>query len=86
MTYRGGSANPQLVAKSARFYEIARENRLPVIILNESAGADLPRQADIFVPGGGQFRDLTASVARPGSRPSPSASDPPRLAAPTSRA
>src|SRR5690606_13790280 len=42
-----------------RFYEIVRRNRLPVLILNESAGADLPRQADIFVPGGGQFRTLT---------------------------
>ncbi|MEZ5228840.1 MAG: carboxyl transferase domain-containing protein [Acidimicrobiales bacterium] len=59
MTYRGGSANPNSWLKSARFYEIARENRLPVIVLNESAGADLPRQADIFVRGGEQFRDLT---------------------------
>ncbi len=59
MTYRGGSANPNSWIKSARFYEIARENRLPVIVLNESAGADLPRQADIFVRGGEQFRDLT---------------------------
>ncbi len=59
MTYRGGSANPNSWTKSARFYEIARENRLPVIVLNESAGADLPRQADIFVRGGEQFRDLT---------------------------
>lgn len=59
MTYRGGSANPTTVAKAARLYEIARENRLPVIMLNESAGADLPRQADIFVHGGEQFRNLT---------------------------
>ena len=27
--------------------------------LNESAGADLPRQADIFVPGGASFKNLT---------------------------
>ncbi len=59
MTYRGGSANPNSFAKSSRFYEIARENRLPVIVLNESAGAELPRQADIFVHGGEQFRDIT---------------------------
>lgn len=59
MTYRGGSANPSTWTKSSRFYEIATENRLPVIVLNESAGADLPRQADIFVRGGEQFRDLT---------------------------
>ena len=59
ITYRGGSVNPTTLAKSARFYEIVRQNRLPVISLNESAGADLPRQADIFVPGGAQFKTLT---------------------------
>ena len=59
MTYRGGSANPTSVAKTARFHEIVRQNRLPVVNLNESAGADLPRQADIFVPGGEGFRNLT---------------------------
>jgi len=59
ITYRGGSVNPVTLTKSARFYEIARRNRLPVVVLNESAGADLPRQADIFVPGGAQFKNLT---------------------------
>jgi acetyl-CoA carboxylase carboxyltransferase component len=59
MTYRGGAANPTTLAKTLRLYEIIRENRLPTIILNEAAGADLPRQADIFVPGGAQFRHLT---------------------------
>ena len=44
--------------------EIARRNRLPLINLTESAGADLPRQADIFVPGGATFRDLTQLSAR----------------------
>jgi acyl-CoA carboxylase subunit beta len=39
--------------------EIARENRLPVITLTESAGADLPKQAEIFVPGGATFKHLT---------------------------
>ena len=59
MTYRGGSANPTTWTKVARFHEIVRENRLPMIVLNESAGADLPRQADIFVRGGEQFRNIT---------------------------
>ncbi len=59
MTYRGGSANPTTVAKGARMAEIARANRLPLITLNESAGAELPRQADIFVPGGASFKNLT---------------------------
>jgi acyl-CoA carboxylase subunit beta len=59
MTYRGGSANPVTVKKQFRIFDVARENRLPLIALNESAGADLPTQADIFVPGGAQFRNLT---------------------------
>jgi acetyl-CoA carboxylase carboxyltransferase component len=59
MTYRGGSANPSTVAKSARASEIIQANRLPQIILNEAAGADLPRQAEIFVPGGAGFKNLT---------------------------
>jgi acyl-CoA carboxylase subunit beta len=59
MTYRGGSANPTTVAKNLRIDEISRANRLPVITLNESAGAELPRQADIFVPGGAGFKNLT---------------------------
>ncbi|MFV0316859.1 MAG: acyl-CoA carboxylase subunit beta [Microthrixaceae bacterium] len=59
MTVRGGSANPHTVAKGMRAFDIARANRLPMISLSESAGADLPRQADIFVPGGAQFRHLT---------------------------
>ncbi len=59
MTYRGGSANPTSWRKGHRFYEIVRENRLPLVVLNESAGADLPRQADLFIQGGQSFRDLT---------------------------
>jgi acetyl-CoA carboxylase carboxyltransferase component len=59
MTYRGGSMNPMSVTKGQRFHEIVRENRLPIIVLNESAGADLPRQVDIFVRGGESFRNLT---------------------------
>ncbi len=59
MTYRGGSANPTTFRKTSRLQEIARENRLPIIVLNESAGAELPRQADLFVDGGQQFRNLT---------------------------
>jgi acetyl-CoA carboxylase carboxyltransferase component len=58
-TVRGGSANPYSLRKSLRAGEIARANRLPVINLVESGGADLPTQAEIFVPGGRTFRDLT---------------------------
>ena len=58
-TVRGGSVNPYSLRKSLRAREIARANRLPVINLVESGGADLPTQLDLFVPGGRTFRDLT---------------------------
>lgn len=58
-TVRGGSMNPHTLRKTLRAYEIARENRLPVVNLVESGGADLPTQSDFFVPAGQIFRDLT---------------------------
>ena len=59
MTVRGGSANPSTVRKNERAQEIALANRLPLVNLTESAGADLPRQSEIFVPGGAGFKNLT---------------------------
>src|SRR5580704_13365875 len=58
-TVRGGTSNPWTIRKVFRANDIARENRLPVISLVESGGADLPSQKDIFIPGGRLFRDLT---------------------------
>jgi acetyl-CoA carboxylase carboxyltransferase component len=58
-TVRGGAVNPYSLKKTQRAGEIARVNRLPLINLVESGGADLPAQAEIFIPGGGVFRDLT---------------------------
>ncbi|MGY1808688.1 acyl-CoA carboxylase subunit beta [Blastococcus sp. SYSU D00669] len=58
-TVRGGAMNPWSLKKSLRALEIARRNRLPVVNLVESGGADLPTQAEIFVPGGKVFHDLT---------------------------
>jgi len=58
-TVRGGASNPWTLRKIFRANEIARTNRLPVISLIESGGADLPTQSEIFIPGGGMFRDLT---------------------------
>jgi acetyl-CoA carboxylase carboxyltransferase component len=62
-TVRGGSVNPYSLRKSLRAGEIAKTNRLPVINLVESGGADLPTQLDLFVPGGRSFRDLTEMSA-----------------------
>jgi acyl-CoA carboxylase subunit beta len=63
MTIRGGSSNPATVKKTLRGMEIAKQNRLPYISLTESAGADLPRQSEIFVPGGASFKHLTQMSA-----------------------
>jgi acyl-CoA carboxylase subunit beta len=58
-TVRGGTSSPTTVAKGLRAQEVAAVNRLPLINLTESGGADLPRQAEIFVPGGATFKGLT---------------------------
>ncbi|HEX2786214.1 MAG TPA: carboxyl transferase domain-containing protein [Ilumatobacteraceae bacterium] len=58
-TVRGGAFNPITMRKSLRAYEIARQNRLPVVNLVESGGADLPTQSEIFIPGGQSFHDIT---------------------------
>ncbi len=58
-TVRGGTTNPYSLRKTFRAYEAARRNRMPLISLVESGGADLSTQKDIFLPGGRTFRDLT---------------------------
>jgi acetyl-CoA carboxylase carboxyltransferase component len=58
-TVRGGAMNPFTLKKNLRAFEIARANRLPVVNLVESGGADLSTQADLFIPAGNIFRELT---------------------------
>ncbi len=58
-TVKGGALNEISVLKNNRLSQIGEQNRLPSISLIESAGADLPRQSQVFVPGGQGFRDLT---------------------------
>ncbi|HUJ61643.1 MAG TPA: carboxyl transferase domain-containing protein [Kofleriaceae bacterium] len=58
-TVKGGAMSEITVWKSSRMSEVAEQNRLPSISLIESAGADLPNQSKIFVPGGRGFRELT---------------------------
>lgn len=58
-TVKGGTSNPWTIRKLFRANQIALENRLPLISLVESGGADLTTQKEIFIPGGRQFRDLT---------------------------
>ncbi len=63
-TVKGGASNPWTLKKTFRAAQIAEENGLPMISLVESAGADLPTQKEIFIPGGKIFRDLTRASAR----------------------
>jgi len=58
-TVKGGTSNPWTLRKILRANQIAFQNRLPVISLVESGGADLPTQKEVFIPGGQMFRDLT---------------------------
>ncbi|WP_343948250.1 acyl-CoA carboxylase subunit beta [Nonomuraea longicatena] len=58
-TVRGGASNPWTMRKTLRASDIALRNRLPLVNLVESGGADLPTQKEIFIPGGQVFRDLT---------------------------
>ncbi len=58
-TVKGGSQGPTSVKKGLRAMEVARRNRLPLVSLTESGGADLPKQSEIFVPGGASFKNLT---------------------------
>src|SRR3984885_10418806 len=58
-TVRGGAMNPYTLKKNLRALDIARDNRLPVVYLVESGGADLPTQSELFVEAGKIFQKLT---------------------------
>ncbi len=58
-TARGGSTGEAGLWKNTRLAEMSLQNALPTILLVESAGADLPVQSKIFVPGGRGFREIT---------------------------
>jgi acyl-CoA carboxylase subunit beta len=58
-TVKGGAVSEIGQLKNRRLSDVGTENRLPSISLVESAGADLPVQAKIFVPGGRGFREIT---------------------------
>ena len=62
-TSQAGSSNRYSLRKSLRAQDIARQNRLPLINLVESGGADLPDQAEVFLTGGKWFRNLTQMSA-----------------------
>ena len=55
---KGGSIAPMGLKKSLRTQEIALQNKLPVVSLIESAGANLLYQSEIFVDGGRVFANM----------------------------
>ncbi len=63
-TVKGGAITPMSMLKQGRLAEIADQNEMVAVSLIESAGADLPNQDKIFVPGGAGFRDLTRRSAK----------------------
>ena len=52
---KGGTVPPMGLKKALRAQEIARENKLPLVYLVESGGANLIYQAEMFVEGGRSF-------------------------------
>ena len=52
---KGGTVAPMGLRKALRVQQIAMENKLPIINLVESGGANLLYQAEIFVEGGRSF-------------------------------
>lgn len=53
-TVKGGAIYPLTVQKLLRAQEIAQQNRLPTVMLVESAGANLAHQAEFFAQHGGR--------------------------------
>ncbi|MEZ4880735.1 MAG: carboxyl transferase domain-containing protein, partial [Chitinophagales bacterium] len=58
-TNKGGAIDIATLKKALRIGEIANENNLPSINLVESAGANLPDQAQVFNLGGNNFKEIT---------------------------
>jgi geranyl-CoA carboxylase beta subunit len=52
---KGGTISPTGLRKSLRLQQIARENKLPVVTLAESGGANLTYAAEIFIEGARAF-------------------------------
>lgn len=52
---KGGTISPAGLDKTLRIQEIARANKLPLVTLAESGGANLNYATDVFVPGAQAF-------------------------------
>ena len=61
---KGGTVAPSGQRKGQRVQQIVLENKLPIVHLVESGGANLLYQAEIFVPGGRGFANQARMSAR----------------------
>jgi len=61
---KGGTISPSGQRKGQRMQQVVMENKLPVVNLVESGGANLLYQAEIFVPGGRGFANQARMSAR----------------------
>jgi geranyl-CoA carboxylase beta subunit len=52
---KGGTITPTGLLKKLRLQDIALENKLPIVSLSQSGGANLTHAGEIFVPGGRGF-------------------------------
>ena len=52
---KGGTITPTGLHKKLRLQDIAGENKLPIVSLSQSGGANLTHASEIFVPGGRGF-------------------------------
>ncbi|MGH8504359.1 MAG: acyl-CoA carboxylase subunit beta [Stenotrophobium sp.] len=52
---KGGTMTPWGVQKGLRIQEIALQQKLPIVAMIESGGANLLYQAEVFIPGGKTF-------------------------------
>jgi geranyl-CoA carboxylase beta subunit len=60
---KGGSIPPKGMIKTLRAQQIALENKLPMISLIESGGANLAYQSEVFLEGGAVFRNMALMSA-----------------------
>ncbi len=61
---KGGAASPPALHKTLRAHKIALENKLPIVTLVESGGANLEHATDVFTWGGLSFRNQARMSAK----------------------
>ena len=61
---KGGTISPSGQRKGQRMQQVVLENKLPLVYLVESGGANLMYQAEIFIPGGRGFANQARMSAR----------------------